>query len=136
MTGLHMGHTPVRTNAGTVPLRPSDVTVGEVLQKAGYRTGLFGKWGLGDAGSEAVPTKKGFHEFYGYMHQIHAHSYYPEFLWKNETKDVLHGEYSADRIAGKALDFVRNNRDKPLLLELFVHASAWKIRSSGSGSVC
>ena len=50
MTGLHMGHTSVRTNARTVPLRNEDVTVAQLLKGAGYTNGLFGKWGLGDAG--------------------------------------------------------------------------------------
>src|ERR1019366_7823109 len=47
MTGLHTGHTPVRGNQGGVPLAASDLTVASVLKKAGYRTGCFGKWGLG-----------------------------------------------------------------------------------------
>ncbi|MDQ6759631.1 MAG: arylsulfatase [Acidobacteriota bacterium] len=123
MTGLHMGHTSVRTNAGTVPLRNEDVTVAQLLKKAGYTNGLFGKWGLGDAGSDAVPTKKGFDEFFGYMHQIHAHDYYTDFLWHNETKHMLpgnangkRGQYSADVIADKTLDFIRRNQGKPFFL--------------------
>ena len=43
MTGLHTGHTAVRANAGTIPIRDEDVTVAEVLRGAGYRTGGFGK---------------------------------------------------------------------------------------------
>lgn len=123
MTGLHTGHTPVRANAGTVPLTSEDRTVAQMLHEAGYRTGLFGKWGLGDAGSTGVPTKKGFDEAFGYLHQIHAHSYYPDFLWHNEQKVPLpgnangqHGQYSADLIADKALDFVRRNQGQPFFL--------------------
>lgn len=123
MTGLHMGHASIRTNAGTVPLRNEDVTVAQLLKRAGYTNGLFGKWGLGDAGSEAVPTKKGFDEFFGYMHQIHAHDYYPDFLWHNEAKEMLpgnangrRGQYSADIIGEKALDFVRRNQSKRFFL--------------------
>ncbi len=81
MTGLHGGHTPIRANAGTAPLLESDVTVATVLQEAGYATGGFGKWGLGDAHSTGTPTRHGFDEFFGYLHQVHAHSYFPEFLW-------------------------------------------------------
>ena len=51
MTGYHVGHTPVRGNTGGIALRDADLTFAEVLQDAGYTTGLFGKWGLGDAGS-------------------------------------------------------------------------------------
>ena len=43
MTGYHIGHTPVRGNNGGTPLFPEDLTVAEVLKKAGYVTGGFGK---------------------------------------------------------------------------------------------
>ena len=76
MTGLHTGHARVRGNA-LVPLRPEDVTVAEVLKGAGYATGLFGKWGLGEAGTTGDPNRQGFDEFFGYVNQDHAHNYYP-----------------------------------------------------------
>src|SRR5881394_4073824 len=68
MTGFHTGHARVRGNA-LVPLRPEDVTVADLLKKAGYSTGLVGKWGLGEPGSTGVPTKKGFDSFFGYLNQ-------------------------------------------------------------------
>lgn len=123
MTGLHTGHTPIRANAGTFPLRAEDVTVSQVLQRVGYKSGGFGKWGLGDAGSDGVPTKHGFLEFFGYLHQIHAHTYYPDFLWDNERKHPLpanangaRAEYSAELIAQRALRFIREHRDGPFFL--------------------
>ena len=68
MTGQHTGRTRIRNNSsptmGRVPLRPSDLTVAEVLQEAGYRTAMIGKWGLGEAGSTGVPTKKGFDDWF------------------------------------------------------------------------
>ncbi|MBM3796910.1 MAG: arylsulfatase [Acidobacteria bacterium] len=109
MTGLHLGHAPVRANAQTVPLRPEDVTVAEVLKSAGYATGHFGKWGLGDAGSTGVPTRQGFDEFFGYLHQTQAHNYWPEYLRDGEEKHPLpanvgrrKGTYSAPLIASRA----------------------------------
>ena len=50
MTGKHMGHTSIRSNPGGVPILESDFTVAEMLKQAGYATGGFGKWGLGDNG--------------------------------------------------------------------------------------
>lgn len=120
MTGYHMGHTSVRANTGGIPLRAEDVTVAEVLRDAGYATGCFGKWGLGDIGTEGVPWKQGFDEFFGYLHQIHAHFYYPTFLWHNDRKIPLpgnedggRGTYSHDVIAARAMDFIRRHRDRP-----------------------
>ncbi len=123
MTGLHTGHSTVRANAGTAPIGPDDLTVGELLQQGGYRTGVFGKWGLGDAHTTGVPNLQGFDESFGYLHQIHAHSYYPEFLWKNGEKYPLPGnaggqeeQYTGDLIFEESLNFVRNNKDAPFFL--------------------
>ena len=57
----------------------------------GYATGGFGKWGLGDVGTTGVPEKHGFDTFFGYYHQVHAHSYYPEYLIRNSVKVPLKG---------------------------------------------
>jgi arylsulfatase A len=125
MTGRHTGHTSVRGNTGGLPLEPSDVTVAEVLKQAGYVTGLFGKWGLGDHGTTGVPYEQGFDEFYGYLHQVHAHFYYPAFLWDNDRQAPLEGNedgarvtYSHDAITERALDFVRNHRNERFFLYL------------------
>lgn len=94
MTGKHLGHAEVRGNLqakkafpqfdeGQYPLSPGAVTFPQLLQKAGYATGAMGKWGLGPVGSTGEPNKKGFDLFFGYNCQGVAHSYYPEFLWRN-----------------------------------------------------
>jgi arylsulfatase A len=120
MTGLHAGHTSVRSNPGGVPLLASDYTVASMLKSAGYATGGFGKWGLGDLQTDGVPSKHGFDEFFGYLHQVHAHYYYPPYLIDNEKKFPLEGNengkrttYSHDVIAGRALDFIRRNAARP-----------------------
>ncbi len=119
MTGLHMGHTPVRSNTGGMPLPKEAVTVADVLHGAGYATGGFGKWGLGDVRTEGVPEKHGFDEFFGYYHQIHAHNYWTDYLWHNSEKVPASGEkgseqrYSHHRIFEKMVDFIRCHKDKP-----------------------
>ena len=128
MTGLHTGHCLVRGNA-RVPLRPSDVTVAELLKKAGYSTGIVGKWGLGEPGSTGVPNKKGFDYWFGYLNQRHAHNYYPDYLWRNEEKVQLKNEvkggvatrrveYSHDLFTEEALAFVERSKDKSFFLYL------------------
>jgi arylsulfatase A-like enzyme len=123
MTGLHTGHTPVRGNSGGLPLPAPATTVAEVLKKAGYATGIFGKWGLGEAGTEGVPEKQGFDETLGPLHQVHAQYYYPEFLWKNgsplplpENENGAKGRYAPDVMLGGALDFVRAHAEEPFFL--------------------
>jgi arylsulfatase A len=120
LTGMHGGHTSVRSNPGGVPILDSDVTIGEVLRPAGYKSGCFGKWGLGDIGTEGVPWKQGFDEFFGYLHQAHAHYFYPPYLYENDKQVDLPanrggkmGTYSHDLIADRTFDFIRKNRSNP-----------------------
>lgn len=132
MTGYHTGHAFIRGNA-RVPLRPDDVTVAEVLKKAGYATALCGKWGLGEDGSTGIPNKQGFDFFFGYLNQHHAHNYYPAYLFRNEERvplankvpgDGEYGsgvasekvEYSHDLIAAEALRWISQNKQQPFSL--------------------
>ncbi|MCA9189786.1 MAG: arylsulfatase [Pirellulaceae bacterium] len=171
MTGQHMGHTHVRGNAGgpdmsIQSLRNEDVTVAEVLQKAGYATALCGKWGLGDdttGGYDGLPRRQGFDYFYGYLNQVHAHNYYPEFLWRNEEKSPLQNivstspnkyggfaggfatirvDYSHDLVTREALEFIRRQAPKakagtqPFFLYLALtipHANNEGTRGTGNG---
>jgi arylsulfatase A len=128
MTGLHSGHSPIRGNKGWKPegewpLPESSYNLPKMLQKAGYITGAFGKWGLGFVGTEGDPNKQGFNEFYGYNSQTLAHNYYPYWLWHNSEKIIIKenegtnaGSYSADLIHNSAMNFIENNKDKPFFL--------------------
>src|SRR5215510_5572858 len=83
MTGLHGGHARIRGNRNPeIPLEASDLTIAEALQKAGYRTGLFGKWGLGYTGTPGIPNKKAIDGLFGYHTQLQAHTYYPHPLYE------------------------------------------------------
>jgi arylsulfatase A-like enzyme len=123
MTGLHTGHTPIRSNPGGVPILPGETTVADVLHASGYATGLFGKWGLGDINTEGVPWKHGFDEFFGPLHQAHAHFQYPRFLYNNDKEFHLPGNsdttrvtYGQDVMADRAIDFISRRKDRPFFL--------------------
>jgi arylsulfatase A-like enzyme len=125
MTGRHTGHATVRGNEDPhVPLLPGEVTVANVFKNAGYATGQFGKWGLGTPPDmHALPTRKGFDEFFGYLHQVHAHSYFPDMLWDNEREHYYEPNfgggkkvYSHDEITNRALAFIDKNRSRPFFL--------------------
>lgn len=141
MTGLHQGHAQVRGNTlATSPpaaLRPEDVTIAEVLKDAGYSTGIIGKWGLGEPqqNTQGLPRRQGFDYFFGYLKHGHAHNYYTDYLWRNESKVALPNvtstdpshkrnvaekkvQYSHDLFADEALQFVREHKSKPFFLYL------------------
>lgn len=116
MTGYHTGHCRVRGN-DIVPLRPEDICVAELLKAAGYATGIFGKWGLGEPGTTGVPNKKGFDEWFGYLNQVHAHDYYPDYLWRNEEIVSLPPHtYSHDLFTQEAIDFIKRKQNEPFFL--------------------
>ena len=144
MTGKNMGHCWVRGNGrgSEQALRDEDFTVAELFKKAGYSTALIGKWGLGDMRPETevgMPNRQGFDYFFGYANQVHAHNYFPEFLWRNEERVLLRNEvqlapnnyggfqggaavkridYSHDLFANEALDFIRVHQKQPFFLYL------------------
>ena len=140
MTGRHSGHLDRRENQakahrdeltrGLVPMPDKTVTVAEILKQHGYATGGFGKWGLGNPGTTGSPDKQGFDLWYGYIDQVHAHSYYTDYLVRstpgrgniNEPiKANANGNrkvYSADLIHNESLAFIRANKDKPFLCYL------------------
>jgi len=156
MTGLHTGHCRVRGNGGgggprlNVPLAPEDICVAELLQKAGYATAIIGKWGLGEAGSTGIPTRKGFHFFFGYLNQYHAHNYYPDYLWRNEEKVRIDNPqssvenvaaqqrvYAPDLFREEALRFLTSHKDQPFFLYFATtipHANNERARATGEGN--
>lgn len=137
MTGQHLGHTRVRGNAGMsggvpdhngarrVPLEPEDVTIAQVLKARGYVTGMTGKWGLGEPGSTGDPMFKGFDEWFGFLNQNHAHTHYPDYLWKNQEKVTIdanvggrRGQHTHELFTNFAFDFIRRRHAQPFFLYL------------------
>ncbi len=107
-------------------LNPDEVTIAEVLKTAGYKTGMFGKWHLGDQ-PEFLPTKQGFDEFFGipFSHDIHpfhprqSHYRFPPLpLLENDT--VIEMDPNADfltkRITERAVSFIEKSKDEPFFL--------------------
>ena len=110
LTGLHSGNNPIRGNdewkergdvwsfkamfdnpelEGQRPLPDSIVTIADILRSKGYKTGMFGKWGLGAPNTNSIPNNKGFDFFYGYNCLRQAHTFFPTHLWKNKERHIL-----------------------------------------------
>lgn len=122
LTGLHAGHAGIRDNReigaeGQQPIGASTPTLVHDLDRRGYATGLFGKWGLGGPGSESEPLDCGFDRFMGYLCQRKAHDHYPPSLWSDRAKVELGGTvYASDAIRDAAVQFVKDHADAPFLL--------------------
>ena len=124
MTGLHGGHTPCRANDTRQYLLPGDITIAERLKTAGYATGGFGKWGLGYEQTTGHPNRQGFDEFFGFYLQVHAHFYYPYWVWNNDRKVELTGnltgknQYVNDELHAAAMQFIETHADEPFFAYL------------------
>lgn len=130
----HEGQEPVPAGELQLPL---------TLKKLGYTLGGFGKWGLGYVGSSGDPLNQGFDRFFGYMCQAKAHNFYPTHLWDDNRKVELNNpafasqqklpadldpqdpasytayvgkDYAPDLISEQALNFIRQNKDRPFFL--------------------
>ena len=109
-------------------LNPEEVTIAEVLKSAGYATGIFGKWHLGDQ-PEFLPTKQGFDEYFGipYSHDIHPfhprqkHFKFPPLaLLDGETVIEMDpdADYLTKRLTEHAVSFIERHKDEPFFLYL------------------
>jgi arylsulfatase A-like enzyme len=123
MTGQHTGHILRRANqskVGLLALPAGQTTVARMLQNAGYATGGFGKWGLGNPETTGVAEKQGFDVFFGYYDQKHAHNHYTDYLIRNSVKVPIQqsgkhtwADYAPTRIADETLSFIEQNKDRP-----------------------
>jgi len=107
-------------------LNPKEITIAEVAKSAGYTTGMFGKWHLGDQ-LEFLPTRQGFDEFFGlpYSHDIHPyhlnqkkHKFPPLPVLEHEkvVETDPDADYLTKRITDRAVDFIKKHKTKPFLM--------------------
>jgi len=99
-----------------------EVTLGEALKTAGYRTALFGKWHLG-AHRDFGPKKQGFDEFFG-IRDGFIDNYNHYFLHGSGFHDLYDGikpvkapgKYFPELMVQRSLKFIMQNKDRPFLL--------------------
>ncbi|MDO8542616.1 MAG: sulfatase, partial [Opitutaceae bacterium] len=101
-------------------LNPAEVTIAEVLKTAGYATGIFGKWHLGDQ-RPFLPTRQGFDTFFGLpysddMTKDKSPETWPELpLMRNE--DVIEAPCDRNtlvqRTTAEVITFIEHNRERP-----------------------
>ena len=107
-------------------LNPEELTIAEVLKSVGYKTGMFGKWHLGDQ-PEFLPTRQGFDEYFGIPYSNDIHPFHPQQekfqfppLALLDQEEVIEMDPDADfltkRITEHAVDFIKRNKNDPFFL--------------------
>jgi arylsulfatase A-like enzyme len=95
------------------------VTIAEVLKKAGYATGMYGKWHLGYH-PPFFPADQGFDDFWGLGsgdgdHHTHIDRSGREDWWHNNELNMEKG-YSTHLITEHSIDFIKTHQDSPFFL--------------------
>lgn len=123
MTGRYAMRTGViDTQEGMSILRPSEITLAEALKTAGYRTGMFGKWHLGD-NAPARPNDQGFDRSLTHVggmigapySPLDANAYFDPVLLEDGIEREFEG-YCVDVFTDAAVDFIRSSGTDPFFV--------------------
>ena len=128
MTGRYNYRTrAIDTYLGRAMMDPEEVALAQILRGRGYRTGLFGKWHLGD-NYPMRAMDKGFEEVLGHngggMCQpadFEGNSYFDPKLWHN-GKEEQHTGYCTDIFGDAAARFIEEHQDEPFFVYLPTNA--------------
>ena len=91
---------------GYETLNPEAVTLAETMGAAGYRTGLFGKWHLGE-NYPSLPNAQGFQQFVGFR-TGHFDDYFDPLLERNGENYPTKG-YITDVLTDEAIGFMKKS---------------------------
>ena len=94
----------------------SEITIAEQLKKAGYDTGMVGKWHLGHQ-DRFMPWNQGFDEFYGVPFSNDMANF---FFYENQTiiYQPIDQRYLTRRYTEKAVDYIERHANTPFFLYL------------------
>jgi len=128
MTGRYCNRTGVwHTVMGRSLLRRDEVTMADVFAAGGYRTGIFGKWHLGD-NYPFRPQDRGFQEALvhggggvGQTPDFWGNDYFDDTYWHNGAPEK-HSGYCTDIWFDGAMRFIEANRDRPFFAYLATNA--------------
>lgn len=97
-----------------IGLNQKEILIPQLLKKAGYHTGCFGKWNIGFA-QGSRPTERGFDEFFGHASgniDYYSHIYNGKLDMHRGTESVQVKGYSTDLFAEATIDFIRRHRNE------------------------
>ena len=109
---------------------PDQITIAEALKTEGYRTGLIGKWHLGDK-KQNHPLNNGFDYFWGFISGARNYFYNPSEESRNSVRNVVENNsqtkfegYLTDVLGYKAVDFIDKNHQSNSPFFLFLSFNA------------
>lgn len=139
--GFHQGHTWADWNdpADDKAMRTQDPSIGKLLSAAGYRTGMYGKWGYGASqdklnpvivNEQTLPIHHGYHDCVVELHHVRAHTFLQPSLWYShvapdgtveldttliDNKKMFPGEhlYADNYYTAGAIKFIRGEANGP-----------------------
>jgi len=124
---LMTGRYPHRTGAietrelrGLCNMALRETTIADLLKRAGYTTGLVGKWHNGCLRKEFHPHARGFDEFAGF--RSGWQDYFHWVLERNDRFERSDGRYLTDVFTDEAVDFIRRRKGGPFFLNLAYNA--------------
>ena len=128
MTGRYNYRTGVvDTYVGRAMMESSEITLAELLRDAGYDTGIFGKWHLGDTWP-IRPMDQGFAESLVHMgggigqpSDPPDNTYFEPTLQHN-GETVRPDGYCTDIFADAAIEYIKEQRSKPFFVYLATNA--------------
>lgn len=128
MTGRNCNRNGVwHTIMGASILNREEVTIANLLQQNGYKTGMFGKWHLGD-NSPFHPQDRGFDEaFYhggggvGQTPDYWNNDYFDDTYFRNGKPEKKEG-YCTDVWFSEAMKFIENKKDDPFFCYISLNA--------------
>ena len=109
---------------------PDDIVMlPQLLKKAGYATGMFGKWHLGyDA--KNVPNARGFDQFVGFLGGAHPYWLRANSRIEENGKPLKIEGHTTDLFADRAIAFIRANRERPFFCYLPFNAVHGPLRNA------
>jgi len=116
LTGRHNHRTgAIDTYMGRDTMSADEITLGQVFQQNGYRTGMFGKWHVGRY-KKYHPNNRGFDEFFGFWQYGFINRYFDSDELFHNGQSVITAGYITDVLTDAAIEFVRANKENPFFL--------------------
>jgi arylsulfatase A-like enzyme len=103
---------------------PRELTIGDLLRHAGYRTGIVGKWHLGNSSSCIQPGDRGFDRYFVIPKCGGSNGYLNQTYLANSLDPIKTEGYATEIFAERAIDFIRESagKDQPFFLYLSFNA--------------